>query len=687
MSTVAIRNTKTKEYSFALVGNPNSGKTTLFNALTGSTQYVGNWPGVTVEKKEGKVKKTTDEINIVDLPGIYSLSPYTLEEVIARDYVVEDKPDAIINIVDATNIERNLYLTTQLIETGIPVIIALNMMDIIEKNGDKINVELLSKNIGVPVIPISANKGKGIKNVIAEAIRSVNEELQNTTEHKIFNKEVEKYIDEIKIKTKHIISDNVYNSRWLAIKLLEDDEKVIERININPELREDINQFIIKIEKQFDNDVESIIADQRYKYIEKIVKRNINKKNKSKLTTSDKIDKIVTNRILSVPIFLAVMWFVYYVSIQTLGDYTIGWVESGIGFLSGKVGLVLTSIGAADWLYALVIDGIFGGLGAVFIYVPQIMILFFFISILEDSGYMARIAFVMDKFFRKFGLTGKSFIPMLVGTGCSVPGIMATRTLENDKDRKLTIMLTPFISCGAKLPIYVMFASAFFPDRSGMVVFTVYVLGIIVAILSGILLKNTVFKGETAPFVMELPPYRIPTVKGLLIHMWDRGKAFIKKAGTIIFAAIVVIWFLQSFGPSFTLVEDTANSFLAYIGKFISPIFKPLGFGDWVSSVAIVTGLVAKEVVVATIGVLRGLGEVTEESPELISSIQVMFTPLKACSFMAFNLLACPCFAAVGAMKREFNSWKWTLFAVAYQTGIAYIVALLIYQIGKLIVG
>ncbi len=686
MSNITAVKDSTRTYTIALVGNPNSGKTTLFNALTGSTQYVGNWPGVTVEKKEGKVKRTKEQIKIVDLPGIYSLSPYTLEEVIARDYIIEDKPDAIINIVDASNIERNLYLTTQLKEVGIPVIVALNMMDIINKRGDKINIELLEDQIGMPIVPISANKGTGINNIIAECIQSINLIEEKKDNLDIFNKEIEKCVNELDEKVKDIARDNNYNSRWLAVKLLEEDEKVIEKIKINNDVKNTINDMVQKLEKQLDNDIESIIADQRYKYIASIVKKSVKKKNQGNMSNSDKIDKIVTNRILAIPIFLVVMWVVYYVSIQTLGDYTIGWVEGGIGFLAQQVETLLISLNASDWLLSLVIDGIFGGVGAVLIYVPQIMILFFFISILEDSGYMARVAFVMDKFFRKFGLTGKSFIPMLVGSGCSVPGIMATRTLENDKDRKLTILLTPFISCGAKMPIYVMFASAFFPNNRGWVVFTIYILGIVVAILSGILLKNTVFKGESAPFVMELPPYRIPTLKGLLIHMWDRGKAFIKKAGTLIFAAVVVIWFLQSFGPSLAFIEDPAKSILASIGRFIAPIFKPLGFGDWISSVAIFTGLVAKEVVVATLGVLQGLGEVTEESVELIASIQVMFTPLKAWAFMAFNLLACPCFAAIGAMKREFNSAKWTLFAIAYQTGVAYIVAMLIYQIGRLVI-
>lgn len=684
-NTVAIKDTS-KSHKIALVGNPNSGKTTLFNALTGSTQYVGNWPGVTVEKKEGKLRKSKTNINIIDLPGIYSLSPYTLEEVVARNYITDEKPDAIINIIDATNIERNLYLTTQLKEIGVPIIIALNMMDVIEKNGDKIDVNLLEQKLEMPIVPISANKGTGIEKLVKECEKVVSDGVSLQQSVSMFQKDLETSIKDIQDKVSHLAEEEGYNSRWLSIKLLEQDEKILEKISIDNDIEEYIDKIIEKLETKYDDDMESILADRRYEFIDKIVKVAVKKKNKGNLTTSDKIDKVVTNRILAIPIFLAIMWVVYYVSIQTLGDYTIGWVEEGIGLLADKISLLLTSFNAAEWLHALIIDGIIGGIGSVLVFVPQLMILFFFISLLEDSGYMARVAFVMDKFFRKFGLTGKSFIPMLIGSGCSVPGIMATRTLENDKDRKLTILLTPFISCGAKLPIYVMFASAFFPQNSGVVVFTIYVLGIVVAILSGILLKNTVFKGESAPFVMELPPYRVPTIKGLLIHMWDRGKAFLKKAGTIIFAASVIIWFLQSFSPSLSLIEDISNSILASIGRIISPIFKPLGFGDWISSVAIFTGLVAKEVVVATFGILSGVGEVAEDSAELISNIQVMFTPLKAWSFMAFNLLAAPCIAAIGAMKREFNSWKWTLFALGYQTSVAYLVALLIYQIGKLVV-
>jgi len=673
---------KEKTINIALVGNPNSGKTTLFNELTGSTQYVGNWPGVTVEKKEGKIKKTKNKINLVDLPGIYSLSSYTMEEIVARDYILDEKPDLIINIVDATNIERNLYLTTQILELGVPVLVALNMMDVIEKNKDKINLEEIESHLNAKVVPISASRGKGIENLIStlEEMATISPDLANID---FYSKDIQQEVNKIENFMEEIANENKVNKRWLAIKLLEQDSHTLSKFEIDEEIKGYIVKIKEKIEEIEDDDMESIIANERYIFINTIVKKTVKKTKRQELTNSDKIDKILTNRFFSVPIFLAVMFIVYYVSIQTLGDYTIGWVEGGIEYFAGLVSSGLMSLGVTEFIHALVIDGVIGGVGAVLVFVPQIMILFFFISVLEDTGYMARVAFVMDKFFRKFGLTGKSFIPLLIGSGCSVPGIMATRTLENEKDRKLTILLTPFISCGAKLPIYVMFAAAFFPNNSGMVVFTIYMLGIAVAILSGILLKNTLFKGAVAPFVMELPPYRVPTLKGLFIHMWDRGKDFLKKAGTIIFAAAVLIWMMQTFSFNFSIVENPSNSILAGIGRFIAPIFRPLGFGDWISAVAIFTGFVAKEVVVATLGVLTGVGEVAEDAPELITSIQALFTPAKAWSFMAFNLLAAPCIAAIGAMKKEFNSWKWTLFAVSYQTGIAYIIAMIIYQVLK----
>lgn len=674
-------------YTFALVGNPNSGKTTMFNYITGSTQYVGNWPGVTVEKKEGRAKRFKEKIKIVDLPGIYSLSPYTLEEVISRDYIVEEKPDVVINIIDASNIERNLYLTMQLKELGVPVVGVLNMIDVVRAKKDKIDIKMLEEMLGIPIVPASASKGEGINDVINKALQEVGHDnvRGNEIRGEIFEKQVEETVLNIQKLIEKITEKHGYNKRWLALKLLEQDKKVLEKVTVSSEITSRIKASAEQLEKYYDNDMESIIAGQRYRYISSVINRVIKKSRKDNLTTSDKIDKIVTNRILAIPIFLAIMWVVYYVSIKTLGDYTIGWVEWLIGdVIASAVSGWLQAAAAAEWLHGLVVDGIIGGVGAVLVFVPQIMILFFFISLLEDSGYIARLAFVMDRFFRKFGLTGKSFIPMLIGSGCSVPGIMATRTLENDKDRKLTIMLTPFISCGAKLPVYVLFAAAFFPGSSHWIVFSLYILGIAVAILSGILLKKTVFKGKASPFVMELPEYRIPTLKGLLIHMWDRGKAFMIKAGTIILVASGIIWMLQSFNGSFQMVEDTSKSMLAAVGRFVAPVFAPLGFGDWMSSVATLTGLLAKEVVVATMGILNGLGEVTEDSPELIQKIQAAFTPLKAYSFMVFTLLAVPCIAAIAAMKREFNSWKWTIFATGYQTGIAWIIAFLIFQIGKL---
>ncbi|MDW7667721.1 MAG: ferrous iron transport protein B [Bacillota bacterium] len=673
---------KEKTINVALVGNPNSGKTTLFNELTGSTQYVGNWPGVTVEKKEGKIKKTKRKVNLIDLPGIYSLSSYTMEEIVARDYILDEKPDLIINIVDATNIERNLYLTTQVLELGVPVLVALNMMDVIEKNKDKIYIEEIEKKLNTRVLPISANKGKGIENLIKTLEEMALENIE-AKENNFYGKEIKKEIDKIEELIEEIAYEEEVNKRWLAVKLLEQDSHTKSKFSIEDKTDSLIVKIKENLEEKYDDDMESIIANERYTFINTIVKKSVKKTKREELTSSDKIDRVLTNRFLAAPIFLTVMFFVYYISIQTLGDFTIGWVEGAVEFIASGVSSILISLGASEWIQSLVVEGVIGGVGSVIVFVPQLMILFFFISILEDTGYMARVAFVMDKFFRRFGLSGKSFIPLLLGSGCSVPGIMATRTLENEKDRKLTILLTPFISCGAKLPIYVMFAAAFFPNSSGLVVFTVYVLGIAVAILSGILLKNTLFKGAVAPFVMELPPYRVPTVKGLLIHMWDRGKSFLKKAGTIIFAASVIIWFTQSFTLSFALTDDPSNSILASIGKLIAPVFRPLGFGEWIPAVAIIAGSVAKEVVVATLGVLTGVGEVAEDSPQLVASIQTMFTPAMAWSFMAFNLLAAPCIAAIGTMKREFNSWKWTLFAVSYQTGVAYIIAMIIYQLLK----
>ncbi len=673
-------------YTFALVGNPNCGKTTMFNEITGSTQYVGNWPGVTVEKKEGKAKKFKEDIKVIDLPGIYSLSPYTLEEIIARDYIIEEKPDVVINIVEGTNIERNLYLTTQLLELGVPVIVALNMMDAVEAKGDKINAELLAKHLGVPVVPTSARKGRGIGQLMNKALEMAQTAavLEKEKKYISYDNSLEECISEIEA----IIENNLYNKncslRWTAVKVLEGDEKVLEKLDIPVSGLEEVKSCREKLQKEYGCDIETIMADNRYKFISNIIGKAVKKKRSGSLTASDKIDKIVTNRILAIPIFLALMWLVYYVSISTLGDYTIGWVEWLIGdAIGGTIEGWLEAGGAADWLHSLVIDGIIGGVGGVMVFVPQLMILFFFISLMEDSGYMARVAFVMDRLFRKFGLSGKSFIPMLIGSGCSVPGIMATRTIESDKDRKMTIVLTPFIPCGAKWPVFAMFIAAFFTD-SAWVAPALYIIGIGIAVLSGIILKSTILKGEPSPFVMELPEYRVPKLKGVLIHMWDRGKAFMIKAGTIIFIASGLIWLLQSFDFSFSMVE-AESSMLAAIGKAVAPVFSPLGFGEWKAAVATVTGLLAKEVVVATLGILQGIGEVAEDDPSLLENIRQSFTALSAFSFMIFTLVASPCFAAIGAMKREFNSWKWTFFTVGYQTLLAWLLGVLVFQIGKIV--
>lgn len=668
----------------ALAGNPNSGKTTMFNDLTGSSQYVGNWPGVTVEKKEGKLKGYKD-VSIIDLPGIYSLSPYTLEEVVTRDYIINDVPNVILNIVDASNIERNLYLTTQLIEMGIPVIIALNMIDIVKKNGDIINIEKLQNNIGCKVIETSALKGEGLKKISDEAVNIAKSQNTQKITHK-FNNEIEKALEEIE----NIISEKIKDEnqkRWFSVKLFERDEKILNSINIDKESIDKIENIILKCEEKFDDDSESIITNERYNYITKITKECLVKKNKnSKMTVSDKIDKIVTNRFLALPIFAVIMWLVYYTSISTIGTIGTDWVNDVLfgEWLQGGTQAFLENIGCAQWLQGLVVDGIIGGVGAVLGFLPQMLVLFFFLAVLEDCGYMARIAFIMDRIFRKFGLSGKSFIPMLIGTGCGVPGIMASRTIENEKDRKITIMTTTFIPCSAKLPIIALFAGALFPSAS-WVGPSAYFLGIFAILFSGIVLKKTaLFEGDPAPFVMELPQYHIPALKSVLIHMWDRGKSFIKKAGTIIFAACGIIWFLQSFNWSLQLV-DTTESILASIGSVIAPIFKPLGWGDWKAAVATVTGLVAKENVVGTFGVLYGASEVAENGVEIWGSIQTSFTQVSAYSFLAFNLLCAPCFAAIGAIKREMGNWKWTMIAVGYQTIFAYITALLINLFGNAI--
>lgn len=669
-----------------LAGNPNCGKTTMFNDLTGSTQYVGNWPGVTVEKKGGKLKGHKD-VEIVDLPGVYSLSPYTLEEVVTRNFMIEDKPDAIINIVDASNIERNLYLTTQILELGIPTVIALNMMDIVEKNGDKIDLNKLSDILGCPVIETSALKGKGIKEVAEKAVELANEKKKFNFEVP-YSEECKNALSEIEKFAKENLSSSNIESKYLAIKLFERDEKIVEKLQLNESSLKEIENIVKKCEDELDDDSESIITSDRYAFIGTIVSKAIKKANNSNESTSDKIDKIITNRFLALPIFAAIMWAVYYISVSSIGTIVTDWTNDTLfgEIVAGNVGNWLQVLGVADWLYSLIIDGLIGGVGAVLGFVPQIMLLFLFLSILEDCGYMARVAFIMDRVFKKFGLSGKSFIPMLISSGCGVPGIMATRTMENDRDRKMTIMLTTFIPCGAKLPIIALFAGALFGGAS-WVAPSVYFLGIVMIIICGIILKQTkLFKGEPAPFVMELPQYHIPSAKNVLLHMWERGRAFIVKAGTIIFVACGAMWFLSSFNFRLEMV-DAGESILAAIGNVFAPIFAPLGFGNWQSSVASISGLVAKENVVGTFGVLFGVAEAAEDDPTLLQHVSGMFTIASAYAFIAFNMLNAPCFAAIGAIRREMGSWKWMWITIGFQTGTAYLVALVINQVGSFIGG
>lgn len=773
----------------ALAGNPNCGKTTLYNAITGSTEYVGNRPGVTVEEKEAKLKWNKD-VTIIDLPGIYSLSPYTSEEVVTREYIIDKTPDVILNIVDGSNIERNLYLTTQLIETGIPVVIGLNMMDVVKKNGDSINTAKLEKKLNCPVVPISALKGIGLKEVCEKAIATAkNNSISNI---KIFSETVYEYL----CQTEDLIEDKNFNvsKKWFAVKLFENDNNILETLKLDSSKKSALEKIIKSAEEKFDDDTESIITNERYKFIEGTVSETVKKSSKQKLSLSDKIDKIITNRILALPIFAVIMWIVYYISVTSLGTIGTDWANDGVfgdgwrllgigtgeyeeaaevyeterikidafienarengieidalneqleaeepnpaiinefientknliaianienedGIVEKNINVdneafsvaleakepnpadygvwipgipvlaesILDSADASDWVKSLVLDGIIGGVGSVLGFVPQILILFFLLAILEDCGYMSRIAFIMDRIFRKFGLSGKSFIPVLIGTGCGVPGVMASRTIENNNDRRLTIITTTFIPCSAKLPIIALIAGAMFPNES-WVAPSAYFMGIMAIILSGIILKRLpAFKGDPAPFVMELPAYHFPAVKGLFIHMWDRGKAFIKKAGTIIFVACAVIWFLQTFDWSFNIVE-AEESILADLGNILAPLFAPLGFGHWQASVAAVTGLVAKENVVGTFGVLYGFDEVAENGAEIWGMLQADFTVVSAYAFLAFNLLCAPCFAAIGAIRREMADYKWTAFAICYQTGLAYIVALLINLYGN----
>ena len=672
----------------ALAGNPNSGKTTLFNALTGSNQFVGNWPGVTVEKKEGKLKGHKDVI-IMDLPGIYSLSPYTLEEVVARNYLIGERPDAIINIVDGTNIERNLYLSTQIMELGIPVVMAVNMIDILEKTGDKIYVDKLGRKLGCEVVEISALKGTGIQKAAEKAVALAQKKAVANPVH-TFSQEAEEIITAVEDKLGSSVPEE--QKRFFAIKLLEKDDKIQSRMKTVP----DVSAEIQMLEKAFDDDTESIITNERYVYISSIIGECVTKSSKEKLTTSDKIDRVVTNRWLALPIFALVMFLVYYVSVTTVGDWLTGWTNDtlfGEWIVPGAQSF-FEGIGCADWLTGLIVDGIISGVGAVLGYVPQMLVLFLFLAFLESCGYMARVAFIMDRIFRKFGLSGKSFIPMLIGSGCGVPGIMASRTIENDRDRKMTIMTTTFVPCGAKLPIIALIAGAFF-DNAGWVSWSAYFVGVAAIVCSGIILKKTkMFAGDPAPFVMELPAYHWPTVSNVLRSMWERGWSFIKKAGTIILLSTIVLWFLMSFGwteGGFGMLEaeQLNESILARIGSAIAWIFAPLGWTQvgegWKMAVAAVTGLIAKENVVATFGLLFGFAEVAEDGAEIWGNLASVMTPVASYGFLVFNLLCAPCFAAMGAIKREMNNAKWFWFAIGYQCGLAYVVSLCIYQIGTLI--
>ena len=674
----------------ALAGNPNCGKTTLFNALTGSNQFVGNWPGVTVEKKEGKLKGHKD-VTIMDLPGIYSLSPYTLEEVVARNYLINERPDAIINIVDGTNIERNLYLSTQIMELGIPVVMAVNMMDLVEKAGDKIHTDKLSKLLGCEVVEISALKGTGIQKAAEKAISLAERKNEVTPVHE-FDSKVEEAITAVGTMLGMDIPEA--QKRFFAIKLLEKDDKIKEQMKSVP----DVSAEIKTLEDAFDDDTESIITNERYVYISSIIGKCVTKGQKGGMTVSDKIDRIVTNRWLALPIFAVVMFIVYYVSITTVGGFLTDWTNDVLfgDIIPPAIEKALVAVNCADWLQGLILDGIVAGVGAVLGFVPQMLVLFIFLAFLEGCGYMARVAFIMDRIFRKFGLSGKSFIPMLIGSGCGVPGIMASRTIESDRDRKMTIMTTTFVPCGAKLPIIALIAGAFF-NNAGWVAWSAYFVGVAAIICSGIILKKTkMFSGEPAPFVMELPAYHMPTVGNVLRSMWERGWSFIKKAGTIILLSTIILWFLMSFGwvdGKFGMLdaEQLNDSILASIGNVIAPIFAPLGWtkaGEgWKMAVAAITGLIAKENVVATFGMLFGFAEVAEDGSEIWGNLAQVMTPIAAYGFLVFNLLCAPCFAAMGAIKREMNNAKWFWFAIGYQCGLAYIVSLCIYQFGNLFTG
>ena len=681
----------------ALAGTPNCGKTTMFNALTGANQYVGNWPGVTVEKKEGKLKskKVKEEVVVTDLPGIYSLSPYTLEEVVSRDYLLKENPDVIVDLVDATNIERNLYLTTQLIETGVPVVIALNMADLLEKRGIKIDVARLSMLLDCPIVETSALKGEGLDKLIDEAIKTAKKKEADLPKE-IFNKDLEDAVSAAAEVLPSSIDAN--KKRWYAVKFLEKDSKVAESVKLTDSAAKKIEELRAGLEKSHDDDMESIVTDERYKFIQKIVGTTV-KKGKDKLTTSDKIDKIVTNRILGIPIFIAVMFVVYYISVTTIGTIVTDWTnDTFVGGIQEIVGGFLEGIGTNDVVTSLVVDGVIGGVGAVLGFVPQMAILFLFLSILEDCGYMVRIAFVMDRVFRHFGLSGKSFIPLLISSGCGIPGIMASKTIEQDNDRRLTIMTATFIPCGAKLPVIALMGGVMASwatgsyEAGGFMAPAMYFMGIVAVLVAAIILKKTKpFSGKPAPFVMELPQYHVPQAKTVLLHVWERLKGFIIKAGTILFLACVVMWFLGGFGfenGGFGLVEESGNSLLAVIGGFIAPLFAPLGFGEWQPVAASLSGFTAKEAIVSTMGVLANVTGDTEDAVTVAQAVQTWFpTSLAALSFLIFNLLDSPCLAAIATMAQQMQSKKWFWFAILFQNIFAYIVCLCIYQIGSFVTG
>ena len=681
----------------ALAGNPNCGKTTMFNALTGANQYVGNWPGVTVEKKEGRLKGKRgkgEDIIVTDLPGIYSMSPYTLEEVVSRDYVLKENPDVIIDLVDATNIERNLYLTTQLIETGVPVVIALNMADLLEKRGIKIDVKRLSMLLDCPIIETSALKGEGLDKLIDEAIKTAKKSSVDLPKE-IFSKEMEEAVSEVKKVLPESITED--KKRWYAVKFLENDEKVKEATKLSASAQSVVDSKRQALEKKHDDDMESIVTDERYTFIQKIVNTTV-KKGKDKLTVSDKIDRIVTNRILGIPIFIAIMWIVYYVSVTTVGTFVTDWTNDVfVVAVQDFFSNILGSIGAGDMVQGLVVDGIIGGLGAVLGFVPQMAILFLFLSILEDCGYMVRIAFVMDRVFRHFGLSGKSFIPLLISSGCGIPGIMASKTIEQDNDRRLTIMTATFIPCGAKLPVIALMGGVIAGETAGyaessFIAPLMYFIGIVAVLVAAIILKKTKpFSGKPAPFVMELPQYHVPQVKTVLLHVWERLKGFIIKAGTILFLACVVMWFLGGFGftdGGFGMVEDSADSLMAAIGGVIAPIFAPLGFGEWQPVAASISGFTAKEAIVSTMGVLANVAGDTEDAVNVAAGVASWFpTGIAAFSFLMFNLLDSPCLAAIATMAKEMNSRKWFWFAILFQNVFAYLVCLCFYQIGSFVTG